>query len=472
MENYNRQDAEILELAKTRILTEYRFLSHSMEKIVCQEKQDTSFFQTDGEKFYYNSKLLKSYFEQNTAQIARMLLHMLLHCLMGHPFKDSIQDMPIWNLASDLAVEGVILGLIGSEWKLEKDDKRKQQYLRLEDYAKGSSAEALYNYLIDSNTGHDKIQQLQQLFQMDEHSLWHIEKSQKTYSYGKHSQKQQMGTMDEEDDVIQDEIYVQEKRQNDSKEHRKKQEQKAFWKKIANVIKTDLDTFHQRMGAKAGGLMSALNKFTKEKIDYSQFLQRFVSPEETMKISEDEFDLVYYSYGIEKYGNIPLIEPLEYKEENRIQELAIAIDTSGSVQGDIVNQFLSHTFYLLKQEGYFSSKVKIQLIQCDCVMQSHVEITSIEEVDDVMTDFEIKGFGGTDFRPVFTYLEEMQEKKKIEKLAGLIYFTDGVGIYPEERPDYPTTFIFHREECLAENIPDWIETVIVEQDQIHIVSGR
>ena len=33
---------------------------------------------------------------------------------------------------------------------------------------------------------------------------------------------------------------------------------------------------------------------------------------------------------MEQYGNLPLIEPLEYKEVNRLEELVIAIDTSGS----------------------------------------------------------------------------------------------------------------------------------------------
>lgn len=41
---------------------------------------------------------------------------------------------------------------------------------------------------------------------------------------------------------------------------------------------------------------------------------------------------------MEHYGNLPLIEPLEYKEVNRLEELVIAIDTSGSCSRELVQQ--------------------------------------------------------------------------------------------------------------------------------------
>ena len=51
-----------------------------------------------------------------------------------------------------------------------------------------------------------------------------------------------------------------------------------------------------------------------------------------MKLDQDAFDPVAYYYGMERYGNLPMIEPLETREGNRLEELAIAIDTSGPVK--------------------------------------------------------------------------------------------------------------------------------------------
>ena len=47
-----------------------------------------------------------------------------------------------------------------------------------------------------------------------------------------------------------------------------------------------------------------------------------------MRLDPDEFDYVYYTYGLKLYRNMPLIKPLEYREVKRIQEFVIAIDTS------------------------------------------------------------------------------------------------------------------------------------------------
>lgn len=65
-----------------------------------------------------------------------------------------------------------------------------------------------------------------------------------------------------------------------------------------------------------------------------------------MKLNDDEFDYIFYTYGMNLYGNIPLIEPLEYKDVKQIKEFVIAIDTSGSTSGALVQTFVKkHTAY-------------------------------------------------------------------------------------------------------------------------------
>ena len=49
-----------------------------------------------------------------------------------------------------------------------------------------------------------------------------------------------------------------------------------------------------------------------------------------MELDLDSFDPVAYHYGLMYYGNFPFIEPPETREGNRLEELVIAIDTSGS----------------------------------------------------------------------------------------------------------------------------------------------
>ncbi len=58
-----------------------------------------------------------------------------------------------------------------------------------------------------------------------------------------------------------------------------------------------------------------------------------------MHIDMDSFDYGYYHYGLTLYGNIPLIEELEYKEETGIEDFVIVIDTSGSCASSLIQNF-------------------------------------------------------------------------------------------------------------------------------------
>ena len=165
------------------------------------------------------------------------------------------------------------------------------------------------------------------------------------------------------------------------------------------------------------------------------------------------------------YKNIPLIEPLEYKEVKHIREFVIVIDKSGSVKGDTVQAFIQKTYNILKQQESFFTKVNIRIIQCDCEIQSDVKITSEQEFDNYISDMELKGFGGTDFRPVFEYVNELRRNKEFVDLRGLIYFTDGYGDFPE-KPDYKTAFVFLEDNFNNPDIPAWAIKVVLSSVKI------
>ena len=80
---------------------------------------------------------------------------------------------------------------------------------------------------------------------------------------------------------------------------------------------------------------------------------------------------------------------------------------------------------------------------------------NIEEFEELMENIELRGFGGTDFRPVFDYVDSLTQKGEFENLKGLIYFTDGYGVFPEKKPGYDTAFIFIDDEFGQPEIPVW-----------------
>lgn len=199
--------------------------------------------------------------------------------------------------------------------------------------------------------------------------------------------------------------------------------------------------------------------------DFTHFLKQFARQGEEIKTDIESFDYIPYLYGLEHYGNIPLIEHLEYQEVNRLEELVIAIDTSGSCSLDTVRKFMEETYSILSNHENFFRKMNVYVIQCDSFIQDMAHITSEQDWQDYLKNLTIHGRGGTDFRPVFEYVEELRAKKELKDLKGLLYFTDGDGIYPEIPTDYKTAFIFYKEKEQHQKVPAWAACLTLDTER-------
>ena len=82
-----------------------------------------------------------------------------------------------------------------------------------------------------------------------------------------------------------------------------------------------------------------------------------------------------------------------------------------------------------------------------------------------MEQFTVKGQGGTDFRPAFTYVEELLRRRAFTKLRGLLYFTDGYGMFPAKKPSYDTAFIFMKEDYKDVDVPPWAIKIILDAEE-------
>jgi hypothetical protein len=237
------------------------------------------------------------------------------------------------------------------------------------------------------------------------------------------------------------------------------------WQKISERVKADLKSFtRSRTGAES--LEKNLEETTRDRYDYSEILKSFTVMGEDITVNDEEFDYIYYTYGLEHYGNLPLIEPLEYKEENKVREFVIAIDTSASCRGPIVKAFLKKTYSILKSSENFFHKINVHIIQCDNAVQNDTKITCDEDFETFMRYGKLSGYGATDFRPVFEHVETLKQQGEFENLKGLIYFTDGYGIYPERMPDYRVIFAFLDEDENRQPVPPWSMKVVLESEEL------
>ena len=235
------------------------------------------------------------------------------------------------------------------------------------------------------------------------------------------------------------------------------------WEEVAKQIEVDLEAHSKTWGRDAANFAQTLSVANREKYDYDSFLRKFATMGEDIRLNDDEFDYIYYTFGLDMYGDMPLVEPLEYKEDSCTRDFCIAIDTSGSCSGELVRAFVQRTYDILRSTESFGDKVNIHIIQCDARVQKDTKITNLLDLSDYLKDdITVFGFGGTDFRPVFDYVDRLVEKGEFEDLRGLIYFTDGMGIYPKKRPPYETAFVLLEEPPISTRMPPWAIRLVLE----------
>ena len=412
---------QIMSLAHDDILMHLRFFDMALAQMKYQERKEIGCLATDGATCFYDPVYVLKCYREDTNYIARVYLHSLLHCIFFHSFQYDKLETENWDLAADIAVENVILEMKLPGVTLEQDAEAVGKLKILREDVGTLTAERIYRYLRREPMTSASREELRALFVKDVHSLWKPA----------------------------DQLQIT-------------QEQ---WKKISERVKADLKSFTKaRSGAET--LEKNLEETTRERYDYSDILRQFAVMGEDITVNDEEFDYIYYTYGLEHYGNLPLIEPLEYKETNKVKEFVIAIDTSASCRGPIVKAFLQKTYSILKGTENFFHKMNVHIIQCDNEIKSDTKITSDEDFDTFMRYGKLSGFGATDFRPVFSYVETLREQGEFENLKGLIYFTDGYGIYPERMPDYRVIFAFLDEDENRAPVPPWSMKVILESDAL------
>lgn len=458
---------DILNFIKSTLNVHYRFLQASIDALdlVYDPNVTTA---TDGMYFYYDYLYILRNYKLQKEIIIRDYMHSLLHCIFHHPFIGEVNPY-LWDLSCDIAVENVINGFNDS---LFKNIKQKKQEPIIEDIKQHTlvlTAERIYHYLKSQNLTDETLATLRENFYHDDHSLWYQlskqdndEEKSKGEENSSHQSSKENNTKNSSNSNNNDADSSSAPSQDESNEKKeaslvkvptKNNESEENWKDISESLQTDLETLSKHYGDKVGELLTNLKEINHISIDYDQFLKQFSVFKEDIKLNDEEFDYIFYTYGMKLYKNIPIIEPLEYKEDKKINEFVIAIDTSASVQGDVVKEFISHTFKILQSKNSFFKKFHLYIIQCDSSIQDITLITNQEELDLYMKQLILNGFGGTDFRPVFDFIEE-KLNSEFTNLKGLLYFTDGDGIYPYKEPPYKTAFLFYNKTQHL-NVPIW-----------------
>lgn len=476
---------DVLALAYSTLLAELRFLDAALCRLNWVESPNDP-LATDGRSLYYSAVYVLRRWQADKAVLIRSCLHLVLHCLFQHPFVDGQIDRPAWDLACDIAAEACIdeLGLTSAACERSPDAIETLAKLR-KALDNRLTAERIYRYYCDRGLPPAVLEQLRTPFYRDEHTRWYEQTEQPgrdekardeqtDAAAGQADGEKQDGAGGEEQPGTGDDPRAGKPKtpgapQTAEGPAKKRGQAKEQWKQLAARVQTDLETHSRRWGDRAGTLLQSLREAGRTRLDYGEFLRRFAVLSEVLQVDGDTFDTIFYTYGLRLYGDMPLVEPLEYSEARRIRDFVIVLDTSASVQGEKVRSFLQHTCQILLQADVYDARLELHVLECDARVQRDTGITGEETLRQYLEQLQFAGGGGTDFRPAFAYIEQLRGTGALPDLRGILYFTDGEGTYPQNPPGGPdckTAFVFADAADTGAAVPPWAIKVLLDPDTL------
>ncbi len=166
------------------------------------------------------------------------------------------------------------------------------------------------------------------------------------------------------------------------------------------------------------GLHRAFGLDEPSRVDWRSVVARYITS------SRDDYDWRTFDRRMLQHG----VYFPDLRSERVV--IVVAVDTSGSIEDKQLSSFVSEVIAISR----VAPNVEGFVLTCDAAVHDVVPFDSFSP-----TTFKPRGGGGTDFRPVFSWIEDSGCTPAV-----LVYLTDGEGVYPESEPTYPVVWVIHR----------------------------
>ncbi|PPK51605.1 vWA domain-containing protein [Marinobacter persicus] len=323
---------------------------------------------TDGKNVFFNARFMA---DRSRADRRFVLAHEVWHCALGHFRRQLGRDSALWNQACDYEVNHLLSDELGHCPKDALWDRRFQSL----------SAEEVYARLCHGIEQARKGQQV-----LDTHDL-------------------EQALKEQSENLVIDPDFAPETPATSQEEQALSE---AWRQRLLGVAQQ-----RERMpGNLPGHLRRIIGGIREPQVPWQQLLARFLKKQQ----GGDRQWLPPSRRHIHRGLYLP-------SRRGNLLELTVALDNSGSCLDDI-------PAFLGELKGMLAAfnRVNLRLMIFDTCIQSDLQLT---EQDLYQLDkMELKGGGGTNFRPVFAACNEQPPQ-------ALIVLTDGCAEAPEHPPTYP-----------------------------------
>ena len=421
---------DILRLTRDALTVALKYLSMAFQRLTLICSPGTDGMATDCDAIYFDPDWIIRSYREDPDILKRAYLHTVLHCLLGHPFRAYGKEEGLWNFCADLEVENILAALPLPGETGPEAGRRASMLSGLAQEMPVLTAEFLYSRYRDAQVAASDLAGPTAWFYKDDHRLWQ--------------------TVADED-------------QSDVSSSGEGSRQIGIQEEWSRILRMEIEKTRGSQETLPGALIQQMPECKQRQENrYDAFLKRFAVIDEELREDPDAYDFGLYSYGLSLYGIMPLVEPLEYRETEKIRDFVIALDTSGSCKGEPIRAFLTRTYDIIKSTERISQKTRLYLIQADDRIRSCRLIMGDQDMEDYLANEKLMGFGDTDFRPVFRWVEDQLRLGVLRNLRGLLYFTDGFGTYPDWAPPCEAVFAFIKGNNNATEAPTWATKVEFE----------
>lgn len=197
------------------------------------------------------------------------------------------------------------------------------------------------------------------------------------------------------------------------------------WKQLIN----EAYTYAKMQGKAPAGVDRYVDELNSPQIHWKEYLQKFI-------IREIPFDFSY-SRPSKKSVSIGVFLPSVLREN---LDIIVGVDTSGSMGEAELKDCVSEVLGVIKAyQG-----VTLTVLACDAQVHNVQDVKDEED----LKSFKFTGGGGTDFKPVFKWVEENKPQAKL-----LLFFTDGYGDFPNSCPEVRTLWVLSKRSIDEGRVP-------------------